>query len=408
MKYKLMKCTSWLIAVAGITTTLFSCSKWDDFKQYVADGEIPYTGKLSAITVYSGNERVRFVGQLPSDPKVTEVRVFWNDHKDSAMYTVDPASDRVFDELLETEEGIKSFAFYTYDASGNKSVALNAMGRAYGPRYQNTLSNRLISSAVATGSILEVNWIPMDMSAGPIALELVYPSATGEKTQLVAIDEEYSFLDGLDTEAQTFSYRTLFLPQAGSIDTFYTDYTTAGIARDVTDNYLVNTRIPFATSAQSERWAIPAHWTTNAAVRNFRHEDGNYYGGVDRWFGGLAMEAGWSEDNMATIVNGKLFQTTTLPIGIYTFEMEIPAVHNGSDFYTVAAAGKAIPDIENLSSSLAFLKTSQPGVHSITFTITEPQAVSLGFVGNLENRGCCDGTAWQITRVGLKQQILLD
>lgn len=411
MKYTISKRAKLAMAILCSFTVFASCSKWDDFKKYVEDGEISYVGKLDSVQVFSGKERVRLYGLFRADPKVEKVRVYWNDRKDSIDYSVDVAGgDRYFDEILPVEEGIRSFVFVTYDAKGNKSVPVTAIGRSYGDRYQNTLRNRLVSSAVDDGGVVRINWVAMDLSAGPVGTELMYASDTGPKRLVVPIDQEVTELDDLNNDATTFSFRTLFLPQAASIDTFYTDVSTAAIAKNVTDLYLKNTQVPMETSAQSDRWAIPTHWVVNEAARNHRDPDGNRYGGVDFWFGGpfLAMEAGWSDDNMTTIRDGKIHQTVSLPAGIYTFEMHIPDCTNGGEFYTVAALGEALPNVANLETSIAFMRTSTPGWHRLVFTLPEAATVSLGFVGNLESYGGGGGTFWRIDRVTLMQQVLVD
>ena len=391
--------------------TSVSCSKWDDFKRYLDEGEIFYTGKLDSVAVHPGKERVRILGRLQADPKIKKVKIFWNDYADSAEFDIDlSTNNRIFDRVLPMDEGIKSFVIYTYDGEGNKSVPVNAVGRAYGARYQNTLKNRLVSSAISVDNETQISWVPIDASAGPVVTKLTYMSVTGEKEIDVPVSAETTVLADLDPATKTFSFQTLFLPQPTSIDTFYSEVATAAIAKDVTGEYLLNTQVPMETSSQSDRWGIPAHWITNDAVRNFRDGAGNYFGGVDFWFGGpfLAMEAGWSGDNMVTISNGKIYQTPTLPPGIYTFEMEIPDCTHGGEFYTVAAEGDEIPDIESLGTSLAHLKTSMPGTHKITFTLEETTTVALGFVGHLENKGAGDGTFWRITRVKLQQQVLVE
>lgn len=400
-----------LLAFSGAIVLLASCSKWDDFKQYIEDGEISYTGKLDSVRIYPGNERVRLLANFPADPKIIAVRVFWNDGADSVEFDVDRStSGKVFDQVLTAEEGVNSFVIYTYDEDGNTSVPVNAVGRAYGPRYQSGLNNRQVSSAVVTEGETVISWVEMDQSAGPFATELTYQSAGKEKVIRVPITEEVTVLTDIDPEATTVSFRTLFLPQPTSIDTFYSSSTVSGLSRDVTDQYLRNTRVPVETTVRGERWGIPTDWITNTAVRNFRDASGNYLGGVDYWFDGpfLAMEAGWSEDNMATITNGKIYQTPTLPPGIYTIEMDIPDCTQGAEFYTVVAEGEEIPDIDQITSSLAYLKTSMPGTHSLTFTLAETTKVALGFVGHLENKGAGDGTFWRITRVALRQQTLVE
>src|SRR5690554_6134543 len=110
MKYTISKRAKLAMAILCSFTVFASCSKWDDFKKYVEDGEISYVGKLDSVQVFSGKERVRLYGLFRADPKVEKVRVYWNDRKDSIDYSVDVAGgDRYFDEILPVEEGIRSF-----------------------------------------------------------------------------------------------------------------------------------------------------------------------------------------------------------------------------------------------------------------------------------------------------------
>lgn len=380
-----------------------SCSKWDDFKQYIEDGEIVYVGRLDSVKILSGKDRVKIKALLKPDPKIKQVQVFWNDRRDSASFEVDGTdSNGIFEEVIPMTEGVVSFLFYTYDDAGNKSVAVTAVGRAYGERYQNGLSNRLVEDALVEDGIAQIEWADMDLSAGPYAMEVKYLTKDNkERVVRTPISESVTVLDDVSLSEKTVEYRTLFLPQSTSIDTFYTDY----VATKLTYRFLKNTKMPIQTTAVSDRWGIPAHWITNAAVRNFRDGNSNYFGGVDFWFGGpfLAMEAGWSADNMATITNGKIYQQTTLPPGEYLFEMDIPDCTAGGDFYTVVASGDEVPDTENITTSLAFMKTNSPGTHILSFSLAEETKVAIGFVGNLANKGGGDGTFWRITEVRLKE-----
>lgn len=410
MRYKFQKHIKIAAAIAMLTTVLLSCSKWDDFKKYKEDGEILYTGKIDSVKINPGNLRVQFNGLLKADPKITKIKIFWNNFADSVAYDINMATNnREFSKIFPMEEGIKSFVIYTYDSDGNRSIAVNAVGNVYGPRYNNTLNNRIASSAGNVNGTTTIEWLPIDASAGPFTTEIRYQSTTGEKVVRVPVTAERSTLNDLATSAKSLSYRTLYLPMKTAIDTFYTNYTQINVTKDVTSEFLVNTKVPFATTVKGDRWGNPTSWITNTAVRNFRQTEGVFYGGVDAWFGGpqLAMEAGWSTDNMASIVNGKIYQSPTLPAGQYTFEMDIPDCTAGGDFYTVAVEGEEIPNTENVTSSLAYAKTNSIGTHKITFTITSPKKVSLGFVGNVPNKGGGDGTFWRIKEVRLKQLLLV-
>lgn len=397
-----------LIFVLTLISTFISCAKWDEFKEYIKDGEVVYVGKLDSVKVFSGNERILVQAQVKPDPKIKKALMKWNDGKDSVI--LDITHNSVLEHYIPMAEGIVSLELFTIDDKGNRSVAVPAIGRAYGPRYSAGLSNKLIASAtIDNDNKAIIDWQEMDLSAGPIGTQVQYESSTGTKTILVPVDQLQTVISDLAATTKSVSYRTLFLPQKTSIDTFYTDFSAIGLAKDVTSEYLKNYKNPVTTIARSGRWAIPADWVTNTAVHNFRDGSGAYFGGVDYDFGGpfLAMEAGWSGNNMSTITNGKIYQTVTLPPGNYTFEMDIPDCTAGGDFYTVAALGGEIPNTENVSSALGFLKTNSPGTHALKFTLLEPKQVSLGFVGNLENKGGGDGTFWRINAVRLKQIVIV-
>ena len=394
------------IFLAGLVA---SCSKWDDFKKYTDKGEIMYAGKLDSIKVFSGDERVKISALLPADPKVVKAKVFWNDGADSTEITIDRSTDRnLFEKIIPMSEGIKSFVVYTYDAQGNKSVATHVVGIAYGQRYKNTLANRAVGNAAMSNGTTTINWLTIDPSAGPLYTEVRYMSNDGEKVIEVPTTTDLTTITDLKSTEKTFSYRTLYKPNKTSIDTFATDYKTAGIFRDATAEYLANTKVPMATVANSGRWGIPADWITNAAVKNYKHTDGNFYGGVDYWFGGpfLAMEAGWSWDNMKSYTNGKIYQSPTLPAGTYTIECDVPDCSANGRFYLVATVGDEISNIENLESTLAYVRTNTKGTHSMTFKLTETKKVSIGFVGSLTNSsdfGQFGGEFFRVTAVRLKQ-----
>lgn len=409
MKRKILKTLTVWLAVVFAGSILASCSKWDEFKEYTKNGEITYSGKLDSVKIYPGDGRIKIRALLPADPKIVKARIFWNNMTDSVEFPINMSNGRILEHVLPMAEGLKSFTLYTYDARGNRSVPVYAVGTALGSRYQSSISNRVVTSAVNVNTTTTINWVSADLSASPIFTEVKYLSATGQKIAKVPANQDVTVINDLAPTAKTFTYRTAYLP-ANSIDTFYTAEKTVGIFKDVTTEYLKNTRLPATVVVKGDRWGTPTDWVTNAAARNFRNWNGEYYGGVDYWFGGprLAMEAGWSGDNMATITNGKMYQSPTLPAGTYTFEMDIPDCTRGAEFYTVAAAGDEIPNIENITSSLAHAKTSAPGTHKITFTLTTATKVSLGFVGHLTSYGGGGGTFWRIDAVRLKQLPLVN
>ena len=172
------------------------------------------------------------------------------------------------------------------------------------------------------------------------------------------------------------SYRTLYLPNATAIDIFYTAYQTYGIKYDVTSKYFTNYQQPFTSTVESGtgRWRNPTGWFVTSPVLN--------HGGFGGWGSDngtvLAMESGWGAD---PIVNGKMFQTFTLPAGNYTFSVDLGRNGFSSPVYLVAAAGSTLPDATLVPvNSIGFA----PLINKhFDFTITNPTQISIGFVADM-------------------------
>lgn len=206
---------------------LLSCSKWDDYKKYTANGEIIYTGKLDSVKAYSGKNRIRITGKLNGDPKITAVKIFWNNKMDSMVYEVKRGiMGNVFDQTFLMPESITTFTVYTYDASGNKSVPVYVVGKSFGDNYRKTLSNRFITSLTYTASkdSTTINWDAALASA--VQTELKYPkNPIGDTVLLItSAKDPRTALPGFNYQATKFTYRTIYRPDSTSIDTFATQY----------------------------------------------------------------------------------------------------------------------------------------------------------------------------------------
>ena len=177
-----------------------------------------------------------------------------------------------------------------------------------------------------------------------------------------------------------FSYRSLFMPDTMSIDTFYTAYEEQGVLADISGMYLKNTGTPIQYSSwDGSRWGIPADWITNDAVRN-----ANGYGGFEMrsGVGFLSMEAGWG---LPAVENGKIYQTITLPAGNYALEIDLGANGSAGTKYLVVAEGNELPDFAAISSQSLVYATVASG--EVSFGLPETTTISLGFVCNLPGNG---------------------
>jgi len=404
MKRKFIKCLYGVMIKACVLISLSACSdqtKWDSFKDYMKDGEIMYTGKLDSVKVFSGNERVRFSTCLPADPKVTKIKVLWNDGKESAEYDVDieriwaewameGGSGRpLFEVYTPIEEGVHSFTLYTYDALGVASVPVHVTGRSYGQRYQDAISNKNVNNIVRLrNGDVQIDWFPFDTSLGAIALEVNYVSQNGEEQQfLTDVREDRTIVPDVieDEEEAKITYRTLFKPNANAVDTFYTGYNTVSPA----PVFFWNLVAPYDRIANDGRWGILAEWITNDAAKNI-----NGFGGHDTRTGQglLSFEAGWGTAN---IVNGKIYQTAVLPAGRYKIDIDFVRNHASNDdgtnnlIYALVAEGAGLPNAIDVPSSamaysnLLFINPEQYRMQSFELELTEEKEVSFGFVANL-------------------------
>lgn len=383
-------------------STIVSCSKWDEFKQHTAKGETIYTGKLDSVKVYSGRMRARITGLLPADPKIEKLKITWNEARDSVVFPVTKSGVvEAFDKTFAADEGMKNFRIQTFDAAGNGSVIVEASGMVYGARFESGLVNRPVSSAeLQTNGSALVTWDAFDTTTGAKGTYIDYTtSANAAASVFVPVSQATTTLANFK-QGTNFRFRTVYLPTAAVIDSFYTAFEEKNVAynENVTSVYLSNTGTPFA-SIPSTDWrfaTLAAPWITNAAGRN---KGGGTFGGwsAEPWQGTTGF-LGWETWGNTPITNGIIYQPTSaaLPAGKYTVEYSYYSEiqQNSSVYCLVAAGGNGLPALANLSSALAssalyngaVVGTTGPSrneTKSFSFTLASPQVVSIGFLGNL-------------------------
>jgi len=372
------------LMVCALVVVLPSCMKEDDYKKFTEGGEISYTGKLDSIKVFSGRNRVVIQGLLIADPKITKCVIYWNNREDSAVIPVTRTEnvDTLKVELKNMLEGVHNFTIYTYDNLGNQSVPTYKSGRAYGDRYISSLSNRPINNAFTDeAGLTSIEWGVMDRLSGIFATDVTYTDASNEKKVLrVPVDSALTRL-GNFKEKTDIQFRTMFIPDTLSIDTFYTTSTTRYIPKfsqsDVTSTYLKNVgpNVNYSSINSGNRWGILSDWTSNTAIKN-----ASGFGGYERRsnVGFISLEAGWGLPN---VTDGKIFQTITLPAGSYRFAVVMNEFNSGGSRYLSVAAGNDLPNAADVTgSSIAFSNLESK---VLNFTLTGPTTVSIGFVCSL-------------------------
>ncbi|NQX40964.1 protein of unknown function [Pedobacter steynii] len=386
-----------LLLLAMMTISLASCEKADKYKEFVKDGEISYIGKLDSVKVYSGKNRVMIKGMITSDPKIVECRVFWNNKKDSLVIPVtkEMIADTIHRFVNIATEGFQNFVIYTYDAAGNRSIPVNTSGRTYGSRYQAGLTNRDITAAKTdeTTGITTVDWLGMDRLTGVFATDITYTKLNNQSaTVRIPIDSSRIALKDFKY-GSTINYKTLFLPDTISVDTFYSAVSTRQIVApaflkiNVTNTYLKNAGGNFSRSSwDNSRWGLVADWTTSAGAKNVNNTYGSYE--FRNGSGMISFEAGWG---LPGITDALIYQTVSLPAGTYSFEANGLDQNAGGTRYIAVGAGSSLPLVANIpTAAIKYgILNPQPATATVKleFTLTQTTQVSIGFAATMAANG---------------------
>lgn len=375
-KYKL------LVVVSLILSGLVSCSKMDDYLKYTEGKDKLYTGKLDSVKIRSGRDRVVVTGLLTSDPKITKLKIAYNNRRDSVVMNINRSS--AIDTIkvpIALSEGTHNFEITTYDNQGNSSVAVTTTGRSYGAVYQQTLFNRPIKNAEKTGSDVYIDFYSADINS-PFS-RLTYTDVNNQ-VRIIKVSNDDNRVVLRDFKSlNEVKLQSLFLPDSIAIDTFYADPQFFRVSEDVTSIYLKNPGNPFQRAGNgSGKWDMPKDWLYNTNVLN---QDGGRLGS-------------WSSDNNGVIHfeskdwggdgvnNGKVYQTFTLPAGKYAFEVNKDAGGGSINANFVVSKGSVIPDIDKLNDQSIVLnkyhwdENNTGGNPTVEFTLTESTQVAAGFV----------------------------
>ena len=224
-KNKIYKVITIGLLFLGVT----SCSKSDEYLNFTEGGEISYTGRVANLNIYPGRNRVKVEGIILADPKVTEVRVYWNSLRDSVSIPVVRTGDMdtISYYINNMEENIYNFTVNTLDALGNKSIPTQKTQTVYGNRYQSSISNRPFKSNTIVGDSIHITFSKVDKSSGVVGSYIEYTNTLEElKTAFITVDTTSIGINNYKANSP-YRYRTIFIPisqDLKSIDTFFTDY----------------------------------------------------------------------------------------------------------------------------------------------------------------------------------------
>ena len=211
------------VFISFVFTMFFSCKEMDDvYQEYVVPGGKEYPGKPRDLVAYSGMNRIKLSWTRGNDPSITHARVFWNYFTDSLELNITAEMDSLSCIIDNLEENNYSFVVRHYNKNGDVSLSSEVLGVVYGENYASGLRNRVITS-------LEVNplgqyfvkWGAPDVFNGVVGTEVKYVDTLhNDRIEFITKDEDLSVI----TTISNFQYRTLFVPDSLSVDTFYTDF----------------------------------------------------------------------------------------------------------------------------------------------------------------------------------------
>jgi hypothetical protein len=376
-----------------LAAAIFGCSKKDEnYKALIKGGEIYYPGVIANQNYRAGNLRTMLLWSPSPDPSITKYKIYWNNKQDSMIVvaTSHVPADTVKVLVPNLTEGSYSFSIYSIDDRGHISIplAINNVS-VFGQKYQSGLFNRGYNAdtpfiANLLAGTVQLKFNKKDTTVINTKTIVKYVDNTGKTTTLTLKPDSTTitlqdFKFGTDV-----TYQSSYLPVKGAIDTFTvsTPSTYPNVRRigDITSFYIKNPGNPFYRSdSGTGKWGLPKDWTYNSNVVN---QNGSTAGGWSTDGGGVIHfeTQDWGGNG---VNNGKIYQSFTLPAGNYAVDYITAGYGGDINANEVVAAGTTLPDITNLGSPLAIFHgdaNSIGGTHTITFTLTQPTTVAIGWV----------------------------
>jgi hypothetical protein len=386
-----------IVLISLTAALLAACGDMlDDLRQYIDKGETIYVGKVDSLSAYPGRERIEVRGNLPYGLTQTKCVLSWVDPLGEAKsQTIDITrtgpDDYISVLLTGMPEGSYEFTAITYDEEGNSSIPVTVSGYVYGDLYAQSLINRSISGNIITGYeegefVATITWLPLTY-ADALGTYLEYELADGSvENVFVPTDETVTIIPGAQPGGD-FTWHTAYKPDINAIDIF----NTAEIVRQSITQVQIpvqNPGNPFEHDERGQpvqgRFGYVKDWTANAAAE----ANGTW----DPWGGRNSLSL-WTYNDyspVATISDGKIYQTLTLPAGNYRFDVHLDSYSGTVNAYAAVATGFAdgLPNTENIDQAIASAAIPAALVNnalSVEFTLAAQTEVSFGFVGDIGN-----------------------
>ncbi|MDR2472985.1 MAG: discoidin domain-containing protein [Tannerella sp.] len=216
-----------IVSILSVVGILSSCSNMNDMHdKYLRDGETTYVGRVDSVLYSAGRERVK-IHYWVTDPRVKELRLLWNQKRDSLVVPVpehqplDALEVIIGDGKGVIAEGNHNFFFFSHDNRGHRSVVFETLINVYGQQYQDRiLSRSVIETQVADNDVTVV--FSGASSNEEVGIEMTYTNLDNKTITAFFPDAGTEIkLQNVDF-SKGLSFQTLYLPEPTAIDTFRT------------------------------------------------------------------------------------------------------------------------------------------------------------------------------------------
>lgn len=224
------KIFSYIAFLAGMGFLFSSCEDADStFRDFIVEGGLVYPGSATSPIAHPGKNQVLITWLKGTDPSVSSAKVFWDNYTDSVSVPVPPGADTIRVLIEDLVEKPYSFQIVTYDDQGNASVPVELLSAAYGDKYQASLLSRPIELIMLNvNDTVTLQWGSADIANGAVFTEVKYLDQQDKlRIDRFPVSDETSLITTLKS-GTGFEYRTVFLPDSLSIDTFYTEFEQSG------------------------------------------------------------------------------------------------------------------------------------------------------------------------------------
>ena len=222
---KMKNIIKWYPVIVILSITCTYCTKSDEYKKYMPDGEIIYPQKADSVKTFPGRNRIQLEWVI-IDPKVTSCKIIYEQAGIQGSTTVPVhgsgyENDTIRVIIPDMEEANYRFKIVSYDDFGHTSIPVETEEQAYGEMYENSLLNRMLQSTSLDEdeNLLQLEWY--EAEATETGIKIDYTDVDGNnRTITVAASETSTTIPDFKITEPIY-YSTMYRPVPSAIDIFY-------------------------------------------------------------------------------------------------------------------------------------------------------------------------------------------